>query len=232
MIQFSKPLDKIYLTQPFGVDYIGGDFYSKLGLKAHNGLDFVANNGDIAYAVYDGEVSKDGNAGSGYGLNARLFIDVGKQRLECVYGHLKNILKTGKVLRGEAIAECDNTGYSTGPHLHFGIRIQDATPGGWQVRDYKNGYFGYVDPATYFPKEMFLKPVELRYGQEETWEGRWAFRSNMLYFIRTQKRLPTPEEYNALRFGYWDLRTVLDPSMYTIWAYETKPSAKLKGLIK
>jgi murein DD-endopeptidase MepM/ murein hydrolase activator NlpD len=64
------------------------------------------------------------SAGSegGYGRAIRLLHDDGTVS---VYGHLSQILVSdgARVEAGEQIGEEGNTGHSTGPHLHFEIRI-------------------------------------------------------------------------------------------------------------
>lgn len=234
MIFTRLPLDRPRITQPFAVDYIGGGFYQKFGLKGHNGLDFSAATGTPCYAVADGMVELFGGPQEGgYGLGARLYVSLtADSRLAVTYGHLQKVLKTGPVRLGDLIGECDSTGASTGPHLHLGIRQELRNGNSWVVHNYNNGYLGYLDPEQFFPIDAFKTPVEKRYGQEDTWLGRVAFAPNFLYFIKTQKRAPVFYEYNALRYGMWDLRTVIDSAMWPVWSEYTKPEALKKGLIK
>lgn len=238
MIFTRNPLDKMRLIQPFGVNYSDiPDFYTKIGLKAHNGWDLSTDgvSGKPCYAVADGTVIAEGDPSTGYGLNARLYVDNGvPYQLEVVYGHLQKVTKTGAVKIGDQIGECDNTGYSTGPHLHFGIRLVEWVNGNKQVLDYDNGYSGAVDPAQFFPKSVFDLPVDKKYGNEGKPEvpSVLSFAPSFLYFLKTQKRGPTFQEYNALRFGFWDLRSVLDPAMYTVWTQYTKPEAVKLGIVK
>jgi len=231
---FKAPLEKMRLTQPYAVNYgPTADFYTKLGLKAHNGLDLSSPNGTHAIAVADGIVESEGSATSGYGLHCRLFVPVSDTyRLEVVYGHLQKVLKPGQVKAGDVIAETDNTGYSTGPHLHFGVRPQTRLIGGtWKIVDQDNGYFGYVDPMKYFPSDVFALPVDKGYGNTNP-PSVISFAPAYIYFLQTQKRAPSFREYRGLRYGYWPLRDILDPAMFTIWAEMTYPAAKKKGIVK
>ena len=135
----SKPLDKLNLTQPFGVDYIGGGFYQKLGLRAHNGMDFSARDNNV-FAVDDGELEYWPDNGTGYGNSIRQWIPQADGCMEVIYAHLKNYISDAKtVTAGEPIAISDNTGFSTGPHLHFGIRMW--TKDRKSIPLYGNGWF-------------------------------------------------------------------------------------------
>lgn len=243
-----NPLEKMRLIQGFAQNLVGGDFYSKIGLKeGHNGWDLSTDavSGKPCFAVADGEVvsEPEGDITKGYGLNARLFVDLGSDdkgnrwRLNIVYGHLQKVVKTGFVKAGEQIGECDNTGYSTGPHLHFGIRKEYFSPGGAgpYIDNYNNGFFGYIDPAKYFPKGVFDLPVDRRYGHDYWTSGvpsDLKFYTTNWWFWLTFKRLMTSRERNAFQFGFWDLRTVLDPAMFIIWSNYSKPEAIKRGLVK
>lgn len=85
----------------------------------HQGLDIAGKRGSPVYATADGKVVSirvNGGLGKmitlshGFGYKTR-------------YGHLdKYAVKVGqKVSRGNVIGEMGNTGYSTGPHLHYEI---------------------------------------------------------------------------------------------------------------
>ena len=87
----------------------------------HAGLDIAAPHGKEVSAPSDGTVVFAGLEG-GYG-NV-LVIDHG-YGIKTRYGHLSKILvKAGdRVKRGSAIANVGNTGRSTGPHLHYEVRV-------------------------------------------------------------------------------------------------------------
>lgn len=88
----------------------------------HNGTDFGAPIGTPMYAAKSGTVVAAGPA-SGYGLWIRIQTDDG-YLLE--YGHNDtNLVSVGqRVNAGQVIGTVGNRGYSTGPHLHFGVRNQ------------------------------------------------------------------------------------------------------------
>ena len=228
----TAPLKKMRLTQPYGVNYgPTADFYTKLGLKAHNGWDLSCQTGTDVYAVMNGDlIYHDG--GTGYGREMR--IRNRELGLEVVYAHLESQVATnGLVNAGDLIAKSDNTGYSTGPHLHFGIRKIFWSPSGAgpYLKDSDNGYFGYIDPAPFFADDIFALPVDKFYGNK-TPPSVLAFAPAFLYFLRTQRRVPTTREYNGLRYGYWPLRDVLDPAMFMVWSEMSYPEAKKRGIVK
>jgi murein DD-endopeptidase MepM/ murein hydrolase activator NlpD len=87
----------------------------------HAGLDIAAPHGKDVHAPSDGTVVFAGLEG-GYG-NV-IVIDHG-YGIKTRYGHLaKMLVKAGdKVKRGALIAAVGNTGRSTGPHLHYEVRV-------------------------------------------------------------------------------------------------------------
>lgn len=221
----AKPLDKLYITQPFGVNHTGqADFYSRFGLKNHNGLDLRANE-DLVYAPISGIAYI--KADDGYGNSVR----IRNQELEVVLGHLKKFkIPNGfQVNSGDAVAISDNTGFSTGPHLHIGVRrLEYRNCAGPFFLDTDNGYDGYIDPMTYFNPDWFLEPIDRGYGVEPV--SVIEFAPHFLYFLKRFKRVPTKREYNALRYGRWPLRDVIaGTEIINLYTY---PEARAKGLIK
>ncbi|HVG63889.1 MAG TPA: M23 family metallopeptidase [Hyalangium sp.] len=106
--------------------WVTSDFGSRLDPYTadrvmHQGLDIAAPHGKEVFAPSDGTVVFAGLEG-GYG-NV-IVIDHG-YGIKTRYGHLAKILvKSGeKVKRGAKIAAVGNTGRSTGPHLHYEVRV-------------------------------------------------------------------------------------------------------------
>jgi murein DD-endopeptidase MepM/ murein hydrolase activator NlpD len=87
----------------------------------HQGLDIAAPHGKEVYAPAEGTVVFAGLEG-GYG-NV-IVIDHG-YGIKTRYGHLSRLMvKAGdKIKRGSLIAAVGNTGRSTGPHLHYEVRV-------------------------------------------------------------------------------------------------------------
>lgn len=92
--------------------------------RLHDGIDLAAKLNTPVFAVADGKaeyVGLNGTLTKGYGKYIR--IDHGNG-LKSFYGHLNSysISQGQKVTKGQQIALSGNTGGSTGPHLHFGVR--------------------------------------------------------------------------------------------------------------
>ena len=88
----------------------------------HTGIDMVAPFGSPVYAADDGVVALVGSSSSGYG-NYVVIAHAGG--FDTLYGHLSSILvKSGqRVTQGTPVGLEGSTGNSTGPHLHFELRV-------------------------------------------------------------------------------------------------------------
>lgn len=91
------------------------------GRKMHEGLDVGAPFGTPIVAPADGIVTFSG-VKPGFGKFVQIDHGYG---IETIYAHSqKRLVQTGdKVKRGELIAKVGSTGYSTGPHLHYEVRV-------------------------------------------------------------------------------------------------------------
>lgn len=158
-LKLKSPLESIKINQSFGQN--ATPLYAQLGLKGHNGIDYHATDGTKCLSAHDGRVTYAGYDGAG-GLTIVIrtekeFEDVdGKPSFwKTIYCHLKrDTLKvTGgqQVKAGQQIAECDNTGASTGSHLHFGLKpiYRGEEEWIWENAYVNNGYRGAVDPTPY-----------------------------------------------------------------------------------
>lgn len=99
--------------------------------KFHNGLDISAALGTAVRAAMDGTVATTGYS-AGLGNYVIIRHHAGWQS---VYGHLKSIsVKAGqRVAAGQLVAHSGNTGYSTGPHLHFTVLKNGRTVNPYNV---------------------------------------------------------------------------------------------------
>jgi len=102
-------------------------------VRPHRGVDLAAPAGTPVLAAGPGRVLRAGPAGD-YGILVAVAHD---DSTETRYAHLsRTLVHAGDhVLRGQAIGEVGSTGLSTGPHLHFELRVEN-TP---------------VDPAPWLP---------------------------------------------------------------------------------
>ncbi|MCL2503339.1 MAG: M23 family metallopeptidase [Coriobacteriia bacterium] len=95
--------------------------------RLHTGLDIGASQGSVIVAAGSGTVIYTGYRG-GYGNT--VMIDHGNGVVS-LYAHQANgsiMVQTGqKVASGEQIGKVGSTGNSTGPHLHFEVRV-NGTP--------------------------------------------------------------------------------------------------------
>ena len=91
----------------------------------HQGVDWATPTGTAVMASSGGTVTRAGWA-SGYGYVVYIQHEGGR---ETRYGHLSRVLVSvgERVEQGEKIALSGNTGRSTGPHLHFELRINGAS---------------------------------------------------------------------------------------------------------
>lgn len=94
------------------------------GRKHHDGIDIPAPKGTPIVSVDSGVVIYSDNGIRGYG---NMIVVAHSEEVFTVYAHnKKNLVDKGdKVKKGEIIGQVGNTGRSTGPHLHFEIRVKN-----------------------------------------------------------------------------------------------------------
>jgi murein DD-endopeptidase MepM/ murein hydrolase activator NlpD len=115
---FIKPV-KGYLSSKFGIRV---DPFTK-ELRFHSGVDIAAPKGTPIHAAASGEVIFSGKE-RGYG---NIVIIKHRNNLITKYAHASKLLvkKGDYVKQGETIGLVGSTGRSTGPHLHFEIRVNN-----------------------------------------------------------------------------------------------------------
>lgn len=119
---FLKSTPSILPCEGWITSYFGGRFSPYSGrLKMHEGLDIGAPTGTNIVSPADGIVTYSGLK-TGFGIYVQVDHGYG---VETIYGHNKaNFVRNGqKVKRGDTIAQLGNTGLSTGPHLHYEVRV-------------------------------------------------------------------------------------------------------------
>jgi len=92
--------------------------------KMHTGIDVPASTGTNILSAEDGFVITASYI-TGYGNTVIISHGGG---LTTLYGHASKLLVSQgqEVKKGEVIAEVGSTGYSTGPHLHFEVRVSGS----------------------------------------------------------------------------------------------------------
>jgi murein DD-endopeptidase MepM/ murein hydrolase activator NlpD len=162
-LKLSYPLEKVIITQRFGENQV--DFYKKMGLLGHNGIDFHAIDGTPVYATHDGEITfagEDGSAGLGVVIRTNTKYEYNNEAVffKTIYWHLKTgsiVVKVNQQVKaGDLIGLADNTGMSTGSHLHFGLKPvkQGEQAWSWFNLEQNNGYGGAIDPLPYFDNSL------------------------------------------------------------------------------
>ena len=119
---FFKSTPSILPTDGWVTSYFGPrrSHYAKR-VKMHEGIDIGARSGTPIVSTADGVVSFAGKK-PGFGNFIKIRHGYG---VETIYAHAKKLfVKSGKIVkRGDLIAAVGSTGYSTGPHVHYEIRV-------------------------------------------------------------------------------------------------------------
>ncbi len=167
----SRPIERgqyepegIYLSAPFEgrrrITQLWGEnpgFYLQfrpggVPLRGHNGLDFGLPDQTRLLAAERGRVIEIGNDPGGYGRYLKL------QHLwgESLYAHMQGFaVEAGQIAqRGLLIGFSNNTGVSSGPHLHFAIRIFPYNR--------SDGWGGFSDPLPFLDPADILMPTSGR----------------------------------------------------------------------
>ena len=111
-------------------DEYGNRMHPILGVqKFHNGLDMAAPSGTPILAAYDGDVVAAAYSSS---MGNYIMINHGSG-LYTIYMHCSALYvsKGQTVSKGQNIAAVGSTGRSTGPHLHFSVRLNGSYTSPW-----------------------------------------------------------------------------------------------------
>jgi murein DD-endopeptidase MepM/ murein hydrolase activator NlpD len=128
-LQTPPPRSPVILARP--ISSVIGDVFGPRGNRFHPGVDYPAPPGTSVFAARSGRVTWAGWWAGGYGNLVSIAHGNGVRTL---YAHLSSIaVRRGqRVATGTRVGRVGSTGLSTGPHLHFEVRLRGAS----------------VDPAT------------------------------------------------------------------------------------
>lgn len=179
-LTLTSPLTSKIITQRFGEN--GSPVYAGYGMKGHSGIDYRAPHGTPVYACHDGTAyyQIDGNGGHGVVIitDKKYEYEGDEAYFKTIYWHLVDPIADPryksplqdfpwgkKVVQEDLIGYADNTGVSSGSHLHFGLKPVAKTGEdnkSWMNLEQNNGYFGAIDPAPYLGLDSpFLIDLQL-----------------------------------------------------------------------
>ena len=115
----------VTLVQPITSGYTITSRFGTRRSGNHSGLDIAAPTGTVYRAAAGGTVTFAGWSTTGYGYCIKISHGNG---VETLYAHSSQLyVSVGQtVAQGEAIGAVGSTGWSTGPHLHFEVRVNGA----------------------------------------------------------------------------------------------------------
>lgn len=124
------------------------NWYVKIAGYPHNGLDFGCPVGTPILACDDGVIRYADNVPDADGIGINISHEWGLSQ----YWHLSRcVAKYGqKVKKGDIIGYSGSTGWATGPHLHFGIKVKVHSLLGMR---------GWTNPINYIIEPPFQPPL-------------------------------------------------------------------------
>ncbi|EDP58534.1 M23 family metallopeptidase [Vibrio sp. AND4] len=147
LIPNDSPMTYQRISSPYGsrINPISGKRH------IHKGIDLTCKRGEDILAPADGVVETVRRGNHGYGNYLTLRHSFG---FSSSFAHLNKFsVKNGEfVSKGDVIAECGNSGHSTGPHLHYEVRFLGRTLNPRYLMDWTPENFNSV-----FEKEKMVK---------------------------------------------------------------------------
>jgi murein DD-endopeptidase MepM/ murein hydrolase activator NlpD len=121
LIAFVAPLKGYAVNSAFGLRRLA----SEAKARQHKGVDIAAPSGTTVFVACEGEVLRTGYDADGYGR----FVEIAHPNgMSTLYAHLSrlDVAAGDRVAADERIGLVGSTGRSTGPHLHFEVRRNQA----------------------------------------------------------------------------------------------------------
>jgi len=153
------PVDAVRITQYFGNTPFATKNPQVYNGGGHNGVDFAASIGTPIKSAENGVVVGVGDtdrecAGVSYG---RWVLVKHPNNLTTLYAHLSliKVAKGQEVVSGQTIAYSGDTGYTTGPHLHFTVYASQAV----EVGTITSKVCGTKMTMPLAPRKWYLNPL-------------------------------------------------------------------------
>lgn len=171
MADIIRPIEPFELNQGFGENPAA---YARFGLKGHNGWDLKTKLPDTPQgfrdilASWSSKFYAQGNEGNdGFGLYFEVIVQL-YNTYKLTYAHCKSFENFDTKNEGDKMAISDNTGNSTGSHLHLTVKRGQLQNGKFVSDNYSNGYFGAINPQEFFDE---LRKYKKEKGTTPTPEG-------------------------------------------------------------
>lgn len=153
------PVDSVVVTQYFGNTPFASKNPQVYNGSGHNGIDLGVKVGTPIYSAQSGTVLGTGDTdASCKGVSYGKWVLVKHANgLSTLYAHLSIIqVKAGDTLGGRSkVGLSGNTGYSTGPHLHFTVYASDAV----EITNYTSKVCGTNMRMPIAPRSGYLNPL-------------------------------------------------------------------------
>lgn len=151
-------------TCPPGYDKL----YSHFDMAGHNGTDLAAGRQPVyaacAGTVIEQQLVESRGLGLGIVTDEPVDLDCGTYYAKLRYWHLAsfNVTAGDHVTQGQQIGVSDNTGYSSGNHLHFELQPMTKTKSGKYILAYPDGNIaGAVSAEPYFMTPQEAKEAQI-----------------------------------------------------------------------
>lgn len=193
------------ITQGFGEN---PEDYIKFKLKGHNGIDFAVDINTAIKASCAGKVIAAKMDTTGYGNYVKLDHGSGYYTL---YGHLNSFsCRSGDTVKaGDIIGYSGNTGNSTGPHLHFELRVPNGS------KDYNYA----IDPLPYMQGEQVLYKVKIitdslriRSGPSTTYKSIGEAKLGEIYEVYEESG-----DWLRIEFNKWICKKIGGETYAEVW---------------
>lgn len=136
--------------------------YAQFGIAGHNGVDIPAHLGTPAIFAHDCWITEVVAKNTGFGLRVSTYFEEDGFGWENVYGHFQSVPhaqlnydirnRSRPVQAGQIAGFIDSTGFSTGNHLHLGLRQYHD----YQLLHSNNGFQGWINPLPFIKENSMV----------------------------------------------------------------------------